>query len=155
MTGYGLVAETDSKLQAVEFGVIKSSPELSLTDRLFEIVEVLAEVLQQYKPQCASVEKIFAAVNVKTALLLGHVRGAIISELRRYSVPVFEYSPLEIKQATVGYGRAEKHQVAEMCRMLLCLSETPAPPDAADALAAAICHINSRRLARIGQEPEQ
>lgn len=153
MTGYGLVAEVGEKLQAVEFGVIKSSPKLPLTDRLYEIVEVLGEVVQQYKPTCASVEKVFAAVNIKTALLLGHVRGAIISELRRRAVTVYEYSPLEIKQATVGYGRAEKHQVAEMCRMLLGLDKAPAPPDAADALAAAICHINSRRTAEIGQEP--
>jgi crossover junction endodeoxyribonuclease RuvC len=145
VTGYGLVSEIDDKLSAVEFGAIKSDPSQPLTERLFGIVEVIAAVVEEFKPHCASVEQVFAAANIKTALLLGHVRGAIVTELRRHDLSIFEYSALEIKQATVGYGRAQKHQVAEMCRLLLGLDETPSPPDAADALAAAICHLHSRR----------
>lgn len=144
VTGYGLVREHGGRLLAVEFGTIRSTASLSLTERIFEIVEVLGEVLEQFHPECASVERIFSAVNVKSALLLGHVRGAILAELRRHEVPVFEYSALEIKQSVVGYGRAEKQQVAEMCRILLGLAEAPKPADAADALGAAICHFNSR-----------
>ena len=144
MTGYGLVrSRPGGSLKAVEYGVIKSTSKFSLSERLFEITSVLADVVNQFQPHCASVEKIFSAVNIKTALLLGHVRGAILAELRRNSVPVYEYSPLEIKQSTVGYGRAEKQQVGEMCRMLLNLPEVPKPADASDALAAAICHIHN------------
>lgn len=143
MTGYGLVNTRRGSLKAVEYGVIKSTAKFSLPERLYEITSVLADVVTQFQPTCASVEKIFSAVNIKTALLLGHVRGAILAELRRNGVEVFEYSPLEIKQSTVGYGRAEKQQVAEMCRMLLNLPEIPKPADASDALAAAICHIHN------------
>lgn len=144
-TGYGLVRERAGTLKAVEFGALRSTPTLPLSERLFEITGMLSEIVQQYHPACASVELVFAAANMKTALLLGHVRGAILNELKRNAVPVHEYSALEIKRATVGYGRAEKGQVAEMCRVLLGLREAPTPPDAADALAAAICHLHARR----------
>ena len=144
MTGYGLVkTRPGSSMKAVEYGVIKSTPKFSLPERLYEITSVLADVVNQFQPDCASVENLFSAVNIKTALLLGHVRGAILAELRRNNIQVYEYSPLEIKQSTVGYGRAEKQQVGEMCRMLLNLSEVPKPSDASDALAAAICHIHN------------
>jgi crossover junction endodeoxyribonuclease RuvC len=148
-TGYGLVRERGGVLKAVEFGALRSTAKRPLTERLYEITSMLAEILQQYQPHCASVELVFAAANMKTALLLGHVRGAILNELRRSSTPVHEYSALEIKRATVGYGRAEKGQVAEMCRVLLGLREMPTPPDAADALAAAICHLHARRQAHV------
>ena len=152
VTGYGLVCESGSSLKAIEFGAIKSTSDKSLPERIYEIVELLAEVIEQHKPACASVEKVFSAVNVKSALLLGHVRGAILAELCRHNIPVFEYSPLEIKQTTVGYGRAEKHQVAEMCRKLLGLTDVPKPQDASDALAAAICHIHYRKTVNLVEE---
>lgn len=142
VTGYGLVAELEGKLVAVEFGAIRTKPSKPLQDRMYEIVELLSEVIEEHRPDCASVEKIFVAVNIKTALLLGHVRGAILTCLRQHKLTAHEYSPLEIKQAVVGYGRAEKRQVAEMVRMLLSLSKPPTPADAADALAAAICHLH-------------
>ena len=155
VTGYGLVRERAGRLQTVEFGTIRSTAKLSLTERIFEIVDVLSDVLEQFQPHCASVERVFSAVNVKSALLLGHVRGAILAELRRHEIPVFEYSALEIKQSVVGYGRAEKQQVAEMCRMLLGLAEIPKPADASDALGAAICHINSRTTAVLNEGKAQ
>jgi crossover junction endodeoxyribonuclease RuvC len=145
VTGYGIVRDDSGTLKALEFGAIKTSSRLPLSERLFEIVETLEEIAVQHKPACASVERIFTAVNMKTALLLGHARGAILTALHRNNIPVFEYSALEIKRATVGYGRAQKNQVAEMCRVLLGLQEVPKPYDAADALAAAICHLHSRR----------
>lgn len=147
-TGYGLVREERGKLVAVEFGVARSSPSKPLPERLRTITGALADVIRQHRPDCASVEQVFSAVNVKTALLLGHVRGAILAELCRCELSVHEYSALQIKQAAVGYGHAEKAQVAEMVRMLLGLAEPPKPADAADALAAAICHIHSSRVAQ-------
>jgi crossover junction endodeoxyribonuclease RuvC len=142
-TGYGLVNENGGKLEAVEFGVIRTSAETPLPQRLHTIVKSLEEILKLFKPECASVERVFAAANIKTALLLGHVRGAILAELCRQGLQVLEYSALQIKQAVVGYGKADKKQVAEMVRILLNLAERPRPTDAADALAAAICHLHS------------
>ena len=143
VTGYGLVRRTASGISAVEFGVVKSTATNPLADRLYEIISLLSEIIEQYGPTIASVEQIFYSVNAKSALLLGHIRGAILTELRRNDIKVFEYTPLAIKQALVGYGRAEKSQVAEMCKLLLGLKEDIKPLDASDALAAAICHINS------------
>jgi crossover junction endodeoxyribonuclease RuvC len=146
ITGYGLVAERTNRLIAVEYGAIKTNSGADFTERLVEIVTELGQIIVEHKPDCASVEQIFSAVNIKTALILGHVRGAIITEIKRHGIPLFEYSPLAIKQAVVGYGRAEKSQVGEMCKVLLQLDKAPEPMDASDALAAAICHINSRRF---------
>jgi crossover junction endodeoxyribonuclease RuvC len=143
VTGYGLVRKTASGISAVEFGVVKSTASNSLSQRLFEIVSLLGEIIEQYQPDVASVEQIFHSVNAKTALLLGHARGAILTELSRHGIKVYEYTPTAIKQAVVGYGRAEKSQVAEMCKLLLNLKEDIKPHDASDALAAAICHLNS------------
>lgn len=146
-TGYGIVAEDAGRLTAVEFGVIKSSSKSPLHERLLLVANALGEVIEEHNPDCASVERVFVAVNVKTALLLGHVRGAILTELGRRELPVHEYSALEIKRSVVGYGRAQKQQVAEMTRALLGLKEPPKPADAADALAAAVCHLHSRSRA--------
>lgn len=154
-TGYGLVAEDGGEggeLRAVEFGAIRTSASSALPERLLKIARGISEIIGERRPDCASVEQVFYATNAKAALLLGHVRGAILAELCRHGLPVHEYSALEIKQALVGYGRAQKHQVAEMARVLLGLAETPAPADAADALAAAICHLHSRGPAAAREE---
>ena len=148
-TGYGLIETSGGRLKAVEFGVIKTSSDKPLAERLFKVSDEVSSVIRQYQPDCASVEKVFTAVNARSALLLGHVRGAILAELYRAGLDVCEYSPLEIKQALVGYGRAQKQQVAEMVRMLLCLAETPKPADASDALAAAICHLHNCNPAEV------
>lgn len=122
--------------------MIKTNSRRKLHERLATITSTLAEIIDQHKPAIASIEQIFSAVNVKTALLLGHVRGAILAEMSRLNLSIYEYSALEIKQAVVGYGRAGKEQVAAMVTMLLNLKEPPSPLDASDALAAAICHGN-------------
>jgi crossover junction endodeoxyribonuclease RuvC len=142
-TGYGLVGEKAGRLEAVEFGVIRTAPAKPLAVRLRTIAAGLEEIARQHKPDCASVERVFSAINIKTALLLGHVRGAILSELSRMELPVHEYSALQIKQAVVGYGHAQKSQVGEMVKLLIGLAERPKPADAADALAAAICHLQT------------
>ena len=144
-TGYGLVREESGKLEAVEFGVVRTTTSNPLAERLHTIASSLEGVIKQYRPDNASVERIFSAVNIKTALLLGHVRGAILMELCRSGLSVHEYSALQIKQALVGYGHAATEQVAEMVKLMLGLAERPKPADAADALAAAICHLHSMR----------
>ncbi len=142
-TGYGVIDSLGSNLELVEFAGIRAPARFTFAERLLIISQKLEEVIERLRPHACSVEETFYAVNVKSALKLGHVRGVVLVAAARAGVPVFEYSPLEIKSALVGYGRAEKHQVQEMVRLLLGLKEPPEPLDASDALAAAICHINT------------
>lgn len=141
-TGYGVIESDGRHYKVIEYAAIRVSPRLNFAQRLLAISEKLEEVIRRLMPEACAVEETFYAVNVKSALTLGHVRGAILVSAARSGVPVFEYSPLEIKSALVGYGRAEKHQVQEMVRVLLGLNASPQPLDASDALAAAICHVN-------------
>ena len=142
-TGYGVIESDGRSYKMVEYAGIKAPARFTFAERLFIIAEKLEEVIARLRPQACAVEETFYAVNVKSALKLGHVRGAAIVAAVRLGVEVFEYSPLEIKSALVGYGRAEKHQVQEMVRLLLGLKDPPQPLDASDALAVAICHINT------------
>ena len=141
-TGYGVIDSDGRHYRLVEHAAIRVPSRLPFAKRLLAISERLEDVISRLKPTACAVEESFYAVNVKSALKLGHVRGAILVAAARSGVEVFEYSPLEIKSALVGYGRAEKHQVQEMVRILLGLKERPEPLDASDALAAAICHVN-------------
>ena len=145
VTGYGVVDSRGSQYELVEYAGIRAPSRFGFAERLLIINQRLEEVISRLRPDACSVEETFYAVNVKSALKLGHVRGVVLLAAARTSVPVFEYSPLEIKSALVGYGRAEKHQVQEMVKILLKLKEPPEPLDASDALAAAICHINTYR----------
>lgn len=141
-TGYGVIDSDGKSYKLVEYAGIKAPARFTFAERLLIISQKLEEVIERLKPNACAVEETFYAVNVKVALKLGHVRGVVLVAAARANVPVFEYSPLEIKSALVGYGRAEKHQVQEMVRLLLRLKELPEPLDASDALGAAICHIN-------------
>lgn len=141
-TGYGVVDSDGKSYRLVEYAGIKAPARFTFAERLLIISQKLEEVIERLKPNACAVEETFYAVNVKVALKLGHVRGVVLVAAARANVPVYEYSPLEIKSAIVGYGRAEKHQVQEMVRLLLRLKELPKPLDASDALGAAICHIN-------------
>ncbi len=140
-TGFGVIESAGRNHRVVEFGAVHSGRG-PFPERLVKIEHGLSEVITRTAPDVVAVEEAFHAANVKSALKLGHARGVAILAAARSGLPVFEYSPLEVKSATVGYGRAEKHQVQEMVRMLLRLKETPKPFDAADALAVAICHIH-------------
>ncbi len=144
-TGYGVVDSRGSQYELVEYAGIRAPSRFRFAERLLIINQRLEEVIERLRPDACSVEETFYAVNVKSALKLGHVRGVVLVAAARAGVPVFEYSPLEIKSALVGYGRAEKHQVQEMVKIILKLKEPPEPLDASDALAAAICHINTHR----------
>jgi crossover junction endodeoxyribonuclease RuvC len=141
-TGYGVIDSDGRHYDLVEYAGIRGPKHLSFPQRLLAISRKLEEVIERLSPQACAVEDTFYAVNVKSALKLGQARGAVLVAAARAGVEVFEYSPLEIKSALVGYGRAEKHQVQEMVRVLLGMKDVPEPLDASDALAVAICHVN-------------
>jgi len=143
VTGYGIIETDGRRYEVVEYAGIRTPSRFRFADRLLLISRKLEEVIQRLSPQACAVEDTFYAVNVKSAMKLGQVRGVVLLTAARANVEVFEYSPLEIKSALVGYGRAEKEQVQEMVRVLLKLKEAPQPLDASDALAVAICHANT------------
>lgn len=147
-TGYGLVLENAAgDLQVVDYGAILTPAALPMAERLLALYQRLNELILLHRPHSGAVEKLFFQRNVRTALSVGQGRGVVLLALAQHGLPVGEYTPLEVKQAVVGYGGAEKRQVQHMVRALLDLPEIPKPDDAADALAIAICHIHSYRLA--------
>ena len=145
-TGYGLVRLTrDGELVAVSFGVISTSKDSSAPTRLEMLYNQLRNLLREHKPDTAAVEKLFFARNVTTALAVGQARGVVMLAIQQAGIETFEYTPKEVKNAVAGYGGAEKRQVQEMVRALLQLDSIPKPDDAADALAIAITHLNTKR----------
>ncbi len=143
-TGFGVVELChDDTLVCLTCGAIKLSPREPLAQRLATIFERLGVIIHEYRPDNVAIEDVFYALNVKSALKLGQVRGAAMLAASSAGLQVAEYSPLSIKSARVGYGRAEKPQVQYMVTRLLNLSEIPRPPDAADALAIAICNLHT------------
>jgi crossover junction endodeoxyribonuclease RuvC len=142
-TGYGVVeAGPDGELHAVEAGAIKLAGRDRLPARLERVFRKLSEVIEQHRPDAVAIEDVFYAVNAKSALKLGHVRGVAMLAAASFGVEVAEYAPLSVKSAVVGYGLADKVQVQEMVKRLLRLPARPEPPDVADALAIAICHLH-------------
>ncbi len=152
-SGYGIVVEEDHKLFHVISGGISPSAKQPFPMRLKKIYEELEKVIDKHRPRVVVVEDLFVSKNIQSALKLGHARGVAILAAMNAGLPVFEYSPLEVKQAVVGNGKAEKKQVQMMVKILLDLPKVPHPADAADALAAAICHIHSSRLREILKNP--
>jgi crossover junction endodeoxyribonuclease RuvC len=143
-TGYGCVETNGSRHTIVTCGAITSPASASFPDRLLAIHSGLSVLLADCRPECVAIENLFFATNVRSALKLGHARGVAMLAAVEAGVPVVEYTPAEIKRAVVGYGRAEKHQVQEMVKLILGLAAVPSPHDAADALAVAICHVHSQ-----------
>jgi crossover junction endodeoxyribonuclease RuvC len=143
-TGYGCVESDGSRHRLVVCGAIVTSPRLGFPAQLLRIHQQLSALLAEHRPDCVAVESVFHAVNVRSALVLGHARGVALLAAIEAGYTCAEYSPAEIKRAVVGYGRAEKQQVQEMVKMLLGLDAVPQPHDAADALAVAICHLHSQ-----------
>ncbi len=143
-TGYGVVEQDDDgALHHRCSGAIRLLPRAPLEIRLKKICEKLTEIIAAYSPEQVAIEDVFYAVNVKSALKLGHVRGVAMLVAAQAGLEVVAYSPLSIKSAVVGYGRAEKSQVQMMVARLLALPAPPEPPDVADALAIAICHLHT------------
>ena len=146
ITGYGLVREAGDQLQAVAYGAITTPPDWALPQRLRKIYGDLTALIREYSPTEGAVELLFFSRNVKTALAVGQARGVVLLAMADGGLPVHEYTPLQVKQSVVGYGRAEKAQVQELVKLLLGLAAVPQPDDAADALAVAICHLHSARM---------
>ena len=147
ITGYGIVRENgDGSLSLVKYGVLRTSSQTPMPERLHALSIQLEQILSREGPQAAAVEILFFQRNVRTAMAVGQSRGVVLNCLAACGISVSEYTPLEIKQAVTGFGQATKSQVQEMVRVLLQLASAPRPDDAADALAAAICHIHSYRL---------
>ncbi len=141
-TGYGCIDTDGSRHRLVACGAIATPPAAAFPDKLLVIYRALSQLLRTHRPDCVVVENVFHAMNVRSALKLGHARGVALLSAVEGGYPLVEYTPAEIKLAVVGYGRAEKHQVGEMVRLLLGLDEVPQPNDASDALAVAICHVH-------------
>jgi crossover junction endodeoxyribonuclease RuvC len=138
--GFGLV-EKNSNLKLVDAGIIRTTIGDSDASRLLELYISMKELVHEFKPDVASVEKLFFAQNVTTAMSVAQARGVILLALAEEDIPIYEYTPLQIKMAMTGYGRATKAQIQEMVRVQLGLKKKPSPDDAADALAVALTHV--------------
>jgi crossover junction endodeoxyribonuclease RuvC len=150
VTGYGIVEDCRGKLTHVTSGTISLSRITTFPQRLREIYERLISVISTYSPECAAIEEVFFAKNVKSVIKLSHARGVAILAAENAHLPLYEYPPLKIKQSLVGYGRASKDQIEKMTRYLLGISQVKSL-DASDALAVAICHLHSAKIIeRIG-----
>ena len=143
VTGYGVISVEGSRCRCLHYGVIRAKSPGSndpFSYRLKNIHSRLEQLLREYSPEVIAVEDVFYALNAQSALRLGHARGVVLLAAAQSGVPLVEYSPLEVKKAVVGYGKADKQQVQMMVRRLLSLKQQPEPHDAADALAIALCH---------------
>jgi crossover junction endodeoxyribonuclease RuvC len=141
--GYGIVEMRGNRFSLCDYGAITTVADAALPDRLKFLYAALTDVIARHDPDVASVEELFFNSNAKTALLVGQARGAAVLACVNSGLGIFEYTPLQIKQGLTGYGRADKAQMQAMVKTILHLDETPKPDDAADALAAAICHGHS------------
>ena len=138
--GFGLVRAERNRNQLLRYGVITTPPGIPLSNRLLQISNDMEELIHAFHPDEMAVEELFFTKNITTGLAVAHGRGVILLAAEKLGVPVFEYTPMQVKQAVVGYGKAEKRQVMLMTQHLLHMKEIPKPDDAADALALAICH---------------
>jgi crossover junction endodeoxyribonuclease RuvC len=147
--GWAVLGETNGAIYSIAFGHIATEKNHSQEDRLGEIASDLQSIIQKYAPQEAAVEQLFFFKNKKTIIEVGQARGAILLTLEQKHVSISNYTPLQIKQSVTGYGKAEKKQVQLMVKNILKLKAIPKPDDTADAIAVAICHINSRKINRL------
>lgn len=149
IVGYGVVDFSNNKFTAVDYGTLTTSNKTDFAERLELVYSGLVDIIKSYQPDFLSIEELFFNTNVKTAITVGHARGVLLLAAQRSRLPIYEYTPLQIKQSVTGYGRADKNQVQQMVKTLLGLQEIPRPDDAADALAVAICHAHSYNPNRI------
>jgi crossover junction endodeoxyribonuclease RuvC len=141
--GFGVIDADRGKQKYVTCGVISTPAHTALSSRLDQIYTDLAELFDSLRPDAISIEELFFNTNITTGIAVAHGRGVILLAAYRHKIPVYEYTPLQVKQAVVGYGRAEKKQVIDMVRRILSMPSPPKPDDAADALAMALCHARS------------
>ena len=138
--GFGIIRAERGKNTLIQYGVITTPPGIPLSERLLQISNDMEQLLETFKPDEMAVEELFFTKNITTGISVAHGRGVILLAAEKMGVPVFEYTPMQVKQSVVGYGKAEKKQVMLMTQRLLNMKEIPRPDDAADALALAICH---------------
>ena len=145
IVGYGMIEINagEEEINLLTSGSIQTDKKLSDSKRLLEISNDLSQILDMYKPDCASVEKLFFFKNQKTIIPVAEARGVILAVLEKYNIPVYEYTPMEVKQVLTGYGRAEKKEVDRMVRLALDTEDLPKLDDTVDAIAIAICHSRS------------
>ena len=148
MMGYGVIEDNNGNLTAIEYGGLSTPAKQATSKRLRSLYEGVIAIIERHNPKEVAVE-LFVARNLRTALMVGQARGVALLAAANKSLPVYDYTPLQVKQRVSGYGRGEKRQVQEMVRMQLGLDCLPQPDDAADALAVAICHISEARLSRL------
>ena len=141
--GFGFIEADRMNVRMLRYGAITTPAGMDFSLRLNQIYDDMTELLTMLKPDAVSVEELFFNTNITTGIQVAHARGVILLACQKYGVPVFEYTPLQVKQAVAGYGRAEKRQVMDMTKRLLHLEKTPKPDDAADGLALALCHARS------------
>jgi len=150
-TGYGVIKEKDSKVEVIAYGCIKTAAKLPHPERLGIINSELKKIIKKFKPELVAVEQLFFFKNVKSALQVGEARGVVLLTARQAKINLSEFTPLQVKQAVTGYGRAEKLQIQKMLQNIFSLDELPKPDDAADALAVAYCAAQSAKLKNLGK----
>lgn len=155
ITGYGILRYEGNKFSVIDYGAVITNASMPFNERLLTLSTELEILMDKYRPQAISVEELFFNKNAKTAIAAAHGRGVALLAASRSGAQVFEYTPLQVKQAVVGYGRADKSQIQHMVKILLNLPKIPKPDDVADALAVAICHAHSHKLANLGMDERQ
>jgi len=150
LTGFGIVDKNGVKVKAGSYGHISTQSGTPVPDRLKILYDDMVNIIVEYRPEVMAVEELFFNKNAKTAIIAAHARGVIILSAVNSGVDVVEYTPLQVKQAVVGYGAAYKKQIQYMIQRILGLAEVPKPDDAADALALAVCHAHSEKLRNVG-----
>jgi crossover junction endodeoxyribonuclease RuvC len=145
-TGFAIVQKSGRKVAPLEYDLIKTPGDKSLSSRLETIFQVMSGVIERHRPDAVAIEELFFGKNAASAIAVGHARGVMIVAARLKGVPVFEYTGLEVKMALTGYGRADKGQVAYMVRQALKMKEDPKPRDVTDALAICLCHLQTRNF---------
>ena len=157
IVGWGVIdyGGAGTKPRPVDYGAITTPSTMRTEDRLMVVYEELKTIIKTYSPEAAAIEELFFNTNQKTGIIVAEARGVTILACREGNVPIYEYTPLQIKDSVVGYGRADKHQIIEMVTMFLALKEPPKPDDTADALAVALCHAHTgtSRLADYYNKP--
>jgi crossover junction endodeoxyribonuclease RuvC len=155
-TGFGLIEAEGSSLRLLQYGVITTPKELPFPQRLQVLYDDLVRLIEVTAPDAAAVEELFWGHNITTGIGVSHGRGVILLALQKSGVPIFEYTPMQVKQAVVGYGKAEKRQVMDMTRRLLHMERVARPDDAADAIAIALCHARAKTslLSRLEEQTE-
>lgn len=149
IVGVGIIDYDNNKFKVVDYGAITTTPENTLPERLNIIYEELEKIFEKYKPDAVAYEELFFNQNAKTAIAVGQARGVEVLAAQIKGLNIYEYTPLQVKQAVVGYGRAEKKQIQQMVKIILNLNKVPKPDDVADALAIAICHGHSGNMAHM------